>query len=594
MDITNIISLLCGVSLFLFGMLLMGEGLKKVAGNKLEFILYKLSNTPLKGVLLGIGVTTIIQSSSATSVMVVGFVNSRIMKVRQAICVVLGSIFGTSITGWIICLSNVGGSSSNLIKLLSTTSITGIIAVIGIILRMFCKSTSKKNIGDILLGFSILMTGMTLMSSSVSPLRESKFFLDMLTSFKNPFIGIIVGLIITAVIQSASAAIGILQALSTTGMITFDIAFPLIMGISLGAALPVLLSALGSNISGKRVSIVYLIINAISVTLIGSLFYIFNFIFKFSIMNLTLNMITIALINTIFRFIILVLLGPFIKGLEKIVSLIFKENKEEEEENKEFEKFDDNLSLHPTIALEQSNNAVCSMAKKAEDNLLRSINLLDNYSDKMYNTIEIKEQAVDRYEDKLGSFLVKLTQSELSEEQSRKIFKILHTIGDFERIGDHAMNLAKAAKEIHEKKYILSNEAYKEIDILGKAITNIVKDTINAFIHEDINKASRIEPFEQVIDELCDTIKANHILRIQNKNCSLSQGFAFNDILNNYERIADHCSNIAVAMIELNDNKFDTHAYLTNVKSIKSDNFIKDYNFYSKKYSLTNKKSKTK
>ncbi|MDD6307743.1 MAG: Na/Pi cotransporter family protein [Clostridia bacterium] len=588
MDIANVIALLGGISLFLFGMLVMGNGLKKVAGNQLETVLYKLSSTPLKGVLLGTGVTTVIQSSSATSVMVVGFVNAGMMKVKQAIGVVLGAILGTSITGWIICLSNVGEGGASWVRLLSTSSLTGMVAVAGIVLRMFCKNSAKQHVGDILLGFAVLMTGMTAMSAAVSPLKESQLFLQTLVSFKNPLLGILVGCAITCVLQSASATIGILQALSVTDAITFDIALPIIMGIAIGAAVPVLLSALSANVSGKRVAFVYLIIDVLGVVIWGTLFYTVNLFAHFPIMGKTMGMVGVSLINTIFRLAIVLVLAPMMNTLEKIVAFLFKEKQDDTAETEEIARLDERFVGHPTIAIEQGNIAVYSMAKKAQENLSRSIRLFDVFSKELYDSIAAKEQVIDKYEDKLGTFLVKLTRSELSKEQSHDVFKILHTIGDIERIADHAVNLSNTAKEITEKKLVLSKKACDELRVLTEAVEEIVENTFAAFTAGSIAKAKKIEPLEQVIDMLCDTIKANHILRVQSGNCSLEHGFVFNDILTNYERIADHCSNIAAAMIEIDHDNFDTHAYLYGLKTEYGSQFVEAYTAYSQKYALEN------
>ena len=587
MDITNVIDLLCGVALFLFGMSLMGEGLKKVAGNKLELILYRLSSTPLKGVLLGTGVTAIIQSSSATSVMVVGFVNSSMMKVKQAIGVVLGAILGTSITGWIICLSGAGGGSSTWVKIFSTATLTGVIAVIGIILRMFCKSTLKQHIGNILLGFAILMTGISAMSTSVAPLRESEIFIDLITSLKNPVLGILVGCAITCVLQSASATVGILQALSITGAITFEIAFPIIMGIAIGAAVPVLLAALGSNVAGKRVAFVYLIIDVLGVIILGPLFYLINGFVHFPFFGEVIGLVGIALLNTAFRLGMVVILSPFINLLEKIVKILFKENEEEAAEAAEIDKLDVRFIRNPVIAIEQSTNAVCSMARKAEENLIRAVGLLDEFSPEVFATVDAKEQVIDKYEDKLGTYIVALTRKELTNAQSNQVFKILHTIGDFERIADHAANLSKTAKELSEKKYKLSESAQEEMLVVRAATLEIVKNTVEAFIENDIKKAEKVEPLEQTIDGLCDAMKSRHVLRIQSGDCTLGHGFVFNDLITNYERIADHCSNVAVAVIELENGLFDTHEYLSNVKAMHSDSFESDFAMYAEKYKLS-------
>lgn len=580
MGISNVIALLCGVALFLFGMTLMGEGLKTVAGSKLEMVLYKLSSTPLKGVLLGTGITAVIQSSSATSIMTVGFVNSGMMKVKQAIGIVLGAILGTSITGWIICLSSLEGSSSSLISLLSTSTLTGIVAIIGIYLRMFCKNREKQHVGDILMGFAILMTGMSAMSSSVSVLRDSPEFIKLLTTFSNPILGILFGMLITCVLQSASATIGILQALSMTGAISFKIAYPIIMGIAIGAAVPVLLSALGTSVAGKRTAFVYLIIDILGVIIWGTIFYSANAFIHFEIMEKTMNMVSIALVNTIFRFATVVALFPLIGFLEKIVTVIFKENPEDKEETAEIDRLEDKFIEHPTIAITQSKDAVVSMAKKARKNLSRSIFLLYEYSDDKFDVVQEKENIIDKYEDKLGTYLVKLTGEELSSEQSREVSKILHTIGDFERIADHAVNIAQTAREIHEKELTFSGDAQRELNVIISAVSEIVVLTIESFVSNDIETAYHVEPLEELIDDLCDEIKIRHVKRVQTGECTLDHGFAYNDLLTNFERIADHCSNIAVAMIELSQDLFDTHEYLSKLKS---DN-LNRYNDYFKEY----------
>ena len=586
MSAANIVSLLGGVALFLFGMQLMGDGLKRVAGNKLELLLYRLTSTPLKGVLLGTGVTAVIQSSSATSIMVVGFVNSGMMKVRQAIGIVMGAILGTSITGWIICLSDVGGSSSSWLQLISTTTLTGVVAVVGIILRMFCKSRSKQHVGDILLGFAVLMFGMDAMSSAVSPLRDSPAFIEALTSFSNPLLGIVIGLAITSVLQSASATVGILQALSVTGAITFDIAFPIIMGIAIGAAVPVLLSAFGTSVAGKRTAFVYLLIDVLGVIIWSIVFYSLNAIIGFDFTGSTVSMVDIAFINTAFRFATVVVLTPFIRLLEKLVCFLIKDDPEDAEETAEIDRLEERFIAHPALALEQSNAAVCSMARKAKKNLSRSIALLTDYSDEKYKVVQAKEEIIDRYEDKLGTYLVKLTGMELTEDQSREISKILHTIGDFERIGDHAVNLSNAAVEIHDKHLSFSPQAQKELSIITGAVAEIVILATDAFTGNDVVTAKRVEPLEEVIDDLCDEIKIRHVRRVQSGECTLDHGFVFNDLLTNFERISDHCSNIAVAVIELSHDEFDVHEYLNRVKNSSSKSFSDSFNEYRERYSL--------
>lgn len=582
----SIIALLGGVALFLYGMTLMGNGLKGVAGSRLELILYRLCGTPLRGILLGTGVTAVIQSSSATSIMVVGFVNSGMMKVRQAIGVVLGAILGTSVTGWIICLSDVGGNSSDWVSLLSTATLTGVVAVVGIILTMFCKKRSRRQLGEILMGFAILMTGMSAMSASVEPLHDNPAFLQMLTAFSNPIIGILVGMGITCVLQSSSATIGILQALSVTGVVSFGVAFPIIMGIAIGAAVPVLLSALGAGVKGKRTAFVYLLIDIIGAVFWSIVFYSVNAFAHFSFVSATVGMVEIALINTVFRFATVLLLAPLTGVLEKIVTRLFPESAEDMEETADIDRLEERFLSHPALALEQSRSAVCSMAEKSRKNLSRAFALMHCYTEEGYRKIQSKEEVIDRYEDKLGTYLVKLTGTELSHEQSREISKFLHTISDFERIGDHAVNLSETAREIHEKKLEFSRSANRELDTLASAVAQIVVLTTDAFTHDDLAAARRVEPLEEVIDELCDEIKIRHVKRIQSGDCTLAHGFVFNDLLTNYERIADHCSNIAVAMIELEMDQFDTHEYLHQIKESHEEAFNRAFREFESEYRL--------
>lgn len=582
--VSIVISLLGGVALFLFGMSLMGDGLKKVAGNKLEIILWKLSSNPLKGILLGTGVTAVIQSSSATTVMVVGFVNSGMMKVSQAIGIIMGANIGTSITGWILCLSYLGGESSDIAKLLSTATLSAIIAVIGIIFQMFTKKNTTRNIGNIMLGFSVLMTGMKLMSGSVEELKTLPAFTDTLTAFSNPLLGIIIGIVITAILQSASASVGILQALSVTGAISFGTAVPIIMGMGIGAATPVLLSAIGANTNGKRTAFVYLFNDLFGAIIWGTIFYSLNAIVHFNFMNATMSPIDIAAINSVFRIATILALCPFIKAIEKLVCFIFKDTPEDLEDIKDFDLLEERFIDHPALAIEQSRQAVTSMAGKARKNVGRAISLLSEYEDKKFDKIERKEAVIDKYEDKLGTYLVKLTAVELQNNQTNQVSLILHTIGDFERIGDHAVNIAEVAKEIYEKKLKFSKEATKELKVIRNAVMDILDMTIDAYIEYDLEKAYHVEPLEEVIDTLCYELKNRHIKRVQSGNCTLNQGFVFNDLLGNYERIADYCSNIAVAMIELQAAEFDTHQYLKQIKEHDDANFVKLYEEYKLKY----------
>ena len=585
MSIANLISLLSGIALFLFGMALMGDGLKKVAGNKLEVILFRLTGSPLKGFLLGTGVTAVIQSSSATSVMVVGFVNSGMMRVRQAISIVMGAILGTSITGWIICLSDLGGGGG-WIDLFSTATLTGIISVVGIVLRMFSKSQTKRHIGDILMGFAVLMFGMSAMSGAVSPLRSDPTFLRILTTFSNPMLGILFGTLFTCVLQSASAAVGILQALASTGVIDFSMALPIIMGIAIGAAVPVLLSAIGANVDGKRTAMVYLVVEVVGVIFWAAAFYLVNAFVQFDFMSMTMSSVSIAFVNTLFRFVKVVILLPFIDVIEKVVDLLVKDKPVQAEATDETIRLEERFIQHPALAIEQSRITINSMAAEAQENLAEAVRLLHHYSDEGYRTVVEMEQVVDRYEDRLGSYLVKLTGQELSSKQNEDASKFLHTISDFERISDHALNIAQTAKEMREKSIVFSDDALRELAVLESALAEIVHITVNAFIRNDLSLASRVEPLEELIDDLCDELKLHHVDRLQKGHCTLLNGFLFNDLLTNYERVADHCSNIAVAMIELESDSFDTHEYLSSIKEMKSDTYERYYEEYSQQYHL--------
>lgn len=584
MSVADVISLLGGIALFLFGMSLMGEGLKKVAGSRLELVLYKLSSTPLKGVLLGTGVTAVIQSSSATSVMVVGFVNSGMMKVKQAIGVIMGAILGTSVTGWILCLSSLEGGSG-VVQLLSTEVLTGIVAVVGIILRMFTGKTSNRYVGEILLGFAVLMYGMSAMSGAVSPLRESEAFIRILTSFSNPILGILVGLAFTSVLQSASAAVGILQALAITGAVTFEVALPIVMGIAIGAAVPVLLSALGANLNGKRTAFIYLLIDVLGVLIWALLFYGANAIIHFTFLDTVLSSVSIALMNTLFRLATVIVLLPCIGLMERMVELLFPDDGSAAEEQ-EMDRLEERFLQHPALSIEQSRLVTNSMAERAEGNLLMAVGLRNRWSDKDFRMVGETESVIDRYEDKLGTYLMKITSKSLSQSQSEEVSKYLHTISDFERISDHALNISEAAKEIHDKDLQFSPEACHELDVIESAVREILSVAVGAFVENDPQRAARVEPLEEIIDGLCDEMKSHHVDRLQSGSCTLNQGFVFNDLLTNYERVADHCSNIAVAIIELESDSFDTHEYLNSVRAMKSSSFARYYEEYKQEYHL--------
>ncbi len=583
MNISHVLSLLGGVALFLFGMTLMGDGLKKVAGSKLELVLYKLSGTPLRGMLLGAGVTAVIQSSSATSVMVVGFVNSGMMKVSQSLAVIMGAIVGTSITGWIICLSYLEGTGG-FVSLLSTSSISAIVAVIGIVLRMFSKKQSHRHVGDILLGFAVLMFGMQTMSAAVSPLKESERFISSMTAFSNPFLGILVGAVFTSILQSASAAVGILQALSVTGAFEFAQAYPILLGIGVGAAVPVLLSALGARTNGRRTAYAYLVIQSIGVIFCAAVYYLADAFFDFSFKYMVMTPVTIAAVNTIFRVITAVALLPFVGAIEKLLNRMIRESSEERETNADFDRLDERFLRHPALAVEQSRLTINAMARKSRETLFTSMQLLHEFRQENAQKVETGEDLVDRFEDKIGTYLIKLNTSELGKEENEKVSKYLHTLSDFERISDHAMNICQTAREIYEKKIRFSPNGKRELDVLLGAITEIVDLSFSSFIEEDIQKAYRVEPLEEHVDVLCDEFKLRHVERLQSGDCSLGVGFVFNDLLTNFERVADHCSNIAIAMIELSRDEYDTHDYVIHLKELRENSFDELYNYYAGKY----------
>lgn len=582
-----VIILLGGIALFLFGMQLMGDGLKKVAGGKLEVILYRLSNTPLKGVLLGTGVTAIIQSSSATSVMVVGFVNAGMIKMKQAIGIIMGAIIGTSVTGWVLCLSDISGGAG-WVDLLSTEVLAAVIGVIGIMFRMVCKNPTKKHIGDIMIGFCILMVGMQNMSAAVAPLRSEPAFIDMLTKFSNPFIGILIGLLVTAVLQSASATVGILQALSVTGAISFSVALPIIMGIAVGAAMPVIISSFGATTDGKRTAFVYLLVDALGALIWAVVFYSVNHFVHFSFMDRTMTTVSIAFVNSLFRVATVAVLFPFIRFLEKMVCAIFKEVVDEEDKDiVEISVLDDRFIAHPTVAIEQAKTVLCSMAHMAQKNLVRSMELLDTFSQEKYDKIQRREDKVDRYEDKLGTYLVKITQQELTSGQNKEVSKLLHTISDFERISDHAVNISQAAAELFNEKLRFSDCAVEDVELMSLIMKEIVGNVIDAFEQNKVEYAYKTEPLEELVDIYCDEMKMNHVKRVQKGECTLHQGFIFNDLLTDFERIADHCSNVAVAIIELELNVFDTHEYLINLKKDNGTNFDKYFEEYKEMFPLS-------
>ena len=538
-----------------------------------------------RGLLLGAGVTGVIQSSAATSVMVVGFVNSGMMKFKQAISVILGALIGTSVTGWIICLSSIEGAGG-WASLFSTATISAVVAVAGIVLRMFSKNVTRRHVGDIFLGFSVLMFGMQLMSGSVAPLRESETFISVLTTFQNPALGILVGAVFTAVLQSASAAVGILQALSATGAVTFAAAYPIVLGIAVGAAVPVLLSALGARVNGRRTAVSYLFAELTGAVFCALVFYGLDFFFDFGVKYAVMDTVSIALLNTVFRTVTAFALLPLIDKMADIICRLVKESEGERLANREFDRLDERFLEHPAVAVEQSRLTVNSMAETARLNLIDSMRLLDDYTPALFDKVQATEDLVDQFEDKLGTYLVKLTALELTVEQSERVSKYLHALSDFERISDHAVNISENAQEKNDKRVRFSADAEHELHVLNRAIEEILAMAIKSFIDDDISTAYRVEPLEERIDVLCDEMKLRHVDRLQRGECSLEHGFLFNDLLTNFERVADHCSNIAIALIELHAHEYDTHTYVINLKELHSHNFDALYAEYSERYRI--------
>ncbi len=586
MEVENIVTLIGGIAMFLFGMSVMGDSLKKVAGSRMEMILYRLSGNAAKGIMLGTGVTAVIQSSSATSVMVVGFVNSGMMKVKQAIGVIMGAILGTSVTGWILCLNSLGGSESQVFSILKTEVLTGVIALIGIILWMFTKNSTHKNIGGIMLGFAVLMYGMSMMSGSIEPLREDENFIRFLVSFSNPVLGVIAGLVLTSVIQSASAAVGILQALAVTGAVTFDMAFPIILGIGIGASVPVLLSALGASVNGKRTAFIYLVIDVVGAIICGVLFYVLNAIFHFSITSMVMTMVAIALTNTLYRLAIVIFLAPAIGLLEKLVCRLIPQDEAYLAEQEDMDRLESRFLAHPALSISQSRMVIDSMASKTELSVSEAISIRRDFDRQELTKLFSLEAVLDRYEDKLGAYLFRVTMGDLNEEQSVEVNRYLRVLSDFERISDHAKNIGEAAEELSSKKLKFSDHAERELRIMEDAVSEIVSITMRAFENDDRQAALQVDPLEEVIDDLCDELKSRHIARVGRQECTLEQGFVFNDILTDFERISDHCTNVAVDILESAGNEFLSHEYHQSLEYRENDLFRKYFSEYKEKYAL--------
>lgn len=585
MSFFDLLKMVGGLALFLYGMNLLGDGLSRASGGRLERILEKLTNNPLKAVLMGAVVTGVIQSSSATTVMVVGFVNSGIMSLKQAVGIIMGANIGTSITGWILCLSYIQGSGG-IASILSTATISAVVAIIGIILRMFCKRSVHKNIGNIMLGFSILMTGMQTMSGAVAPLRESKVFIDMLTMFSNPLAGILVGILFTAVLQSASATVGVLQALSVTGILTFASAFPIVLGIGVGAACPVLISAIGANKNGKRTALIYLMNDLFGLIMWSIIFYTANAIVHFGFMDMIMTPVTIAALNTVFRVATVIVLFPFIPKLEKLVCMLVKDSAEELEDEADFDLLEERLINYPALAIGQCHRAMNGMSKKLRKNVNRAMNLLNDYQQDKYDKVQRKEDLIDKYESRLGDYLIQLTKREMNTAQTRQVSLYLHTINDFERIGDHASYIAHMANEMHDNHTNFSQSAWDELNIVMGAVREEINVTCNAFMKDDREAAQRVAPLGAVITNLCDELKLHHVARLSKGECGLEEGTVFNDILNSFGRIAAHSASAMMALMKSGEEDPDLHIHDSKVYPTDTMEYYSYFNEYRQKYDI--------
>ena len=582
MDIFNVLELICGLALFLYGMDAMGDALKKSAGSSLKTILGKMTSSPLKGFILGLGVTAIIQSSSATTVMVVGFVNSGTMTLLQSVGVIMGANVGTAVTSWLTGLSGVGDA----LRWLKPDSWMPLLAALGIILIMFAKRGKKKDIGYILLGFAVLMVGMDMMSGSVSGLKNDPAFAEILLKFRNPILGVLAGLVLTVMVQSSSASIGILQSLTATGAITFGAAIPIIMGQNIGTCVTAVLSSLSANKNGKRAALIHLYFNVIGMVVWLTVYSIVEALTP-AIQEFaagTIDMWGVAAIHTVFKLLSVAIIAPFYKLLEKLAVLTIKDSPEDDEDKSS--PLDERLLITPAIAVERATEVTGAMATVSAKALRNALSVFAEYDPKLAEKVRKQEGKADNYEDSLSSYLIKVSESGVDEQDSKQITKLLHIIGDFERISDHAVNIIESAEEITDKKIVFSEEANKELAVLSEAVLEILNLTEAAFLENDTEKASMVEPLEQVIDGLKSKIKRNHIRRLQNNECTIENGFILADILNNLERVSDHCSNIAECVIEISEREIiDTHKHMREVKS-EDLGFEAKYKEYKGKYSI--------
>jgi len=580
MGLFEILALIGGLAMFLFGMNVMGQALEKRAGNKLKNILGSMTSNTFKGFLLGLGVTAIIQSSSATTVMVVGFVNSGLMTLRQSIGVIMGANLGTSVTSWLLSMTGIEGDVL-WVQLLKPSSFTPILALIGIIFYMFQSNPKRKDTGLILLGFAVLMFGMEAMSDSVSGLKDNEAFTSILTLFSNPILGVLVGTVVTAIVQSSSASVGILQALTTTGSITFHTAVPIIMGQNIGTCVSAMISSIGASKNARRASIIHLSFNIIATLIILPIYYIVATVFQPPIIHEAADPIGIAVVHTAFKIFALIILMPCSGLLEKLACKIIREDGKGE-----VQLLDERLLATPAVAVERCKTVATTMAEVSVSSLKKSFALIENYNEKEDQVIRSEEDSVDMYEDKLGSYLVKISAKELTTSDSNEVSKLLHIIGDFERISDHALNIVGSAEEIHDKQLAFSDEAKVELGVLVKAVDEILDLSLSAFRNRDLDAAIKVEPLEEVVDYLREELKKKHIARLQRGECTIEMGFILSDLLTSLERISDHCSNIAGCMLEMEHADLDIHEYLRGVKYGDDKEYKDFYEYYKVKYAI--------
>lgn len=581
MDLFAFLTLVGGLAIFLFGMNVMGDGLERCGGNKLKKILENVTQNPLKGILLGLGVTAIIQSSSATTVMVVGFVNSGIMKLSQSISIIMGANIGTTVTAWLLSLT--GLESSNLfVQLLKPSSFSPVLAIIGVCLMMFSKNDKKKDIGSVMIGFAVLIAGMDMMSGAVEGLKDNESFTRIFTLFSNPILGILTGAILTAIIQSSSASVGILQALSTTGSVTYANAIPIILGQNIGTCITAILSSIGTTKNARRTAVVHLSFNVIGAVSFAIVFYSLKAFINFPFINDSINAVGIAVVHTVFNVLATSVMLPFIKQLEKLAYIIIPDN--EEKDKKQL--LDERLLVTPPVALSHAKNVTVKMAHTSKSAIEASLDLIESFDPKAADKVNSYENKADMYEDCLGDYLVKLCRESLSANDSREVSALLHCIGDFERISDHAVNICDVARELDDKGIVFSDAARREIKVMCDALREIISLTVDAFEHSDLEKAQSVEPLEETVDYLRAKLKEGHVVRLKGGECTIETGFIFSDFLINCERVSDHCSNIAACMLETAHESFEMHEYLSRVKDGTENNFKKQCEFYRKKYAL--------